>query len=102
MDCDKPRNEHPFIEGTPEIVAQTDKAILMRYANDTNNFRVVHLWGDDYVELGMAQGEILKEDVTNFVDDVVSYYLGELDDMVGKYIYLPRSWRISLYTCVMK
>lgn len=97
-DCDFPRNEHPFIQTDPYLVKTTHNAALYKYPNDTNNINVVHLWGNNWYELGYAQGEMMKDTLPTFIAEVLEH-LGDLvDPTLAKYIgVIPKSSRYSIY-----
>ena len=63
----------------------------MKVPNDTNNVTIVHVFGTPY-EMGLAQGRLLQDEAHAFFDEVVDYYLEEVDDDFGKYLFFLPKW----------
>lgn len=60
----------------------TTNAKLFTAGDGEDAFNVLHVWGTPY-EVGVAQGTILKQEVTEFIDIVYQYIVDQIDEALN-------------------
>jgi hypothetical protein len=82
-------NMLPILDSPPVFVSQVKNAKLYNVGSGDDVVPLVHLWGTPY-EKGYAHGLIMKDKMTNFIDDVWTYLEEQVEEALnGSSIILP-------------
>ncbi|XP_070541871.1 protein dcd1A-like [Ptychodera flava] len=84
-------NLNPIQTDKPLLVRQTKNAKLYTVGKGDDAFNVVHVWGSPY-EMGFAQGTILKEEATKFVNDVWKYLEDTVVEAINSTVPFFAGW----------
>lgn len=82
-------NENPISDANLKIIKVVKNGILMEAGPENGRFPIIHLYGDSYSK-GFAQGTLLKDYLTKFVDKTFKYLTNmaveEMGDLFPKVI----------------
>jgi isopenicillin-N N-acyltransferase-like protein len=81
-DAGERTSQYPIFDEAPTFVRQVKNGMLFEAGPANARFPVVHLWGNAY-EVGYAQGQLMKDEVTNFVRKTNTYLIEEIVSSLG-------------------
>lgn len=77
--CNGKVNDNPIFTGEPTFVSSTTNGKLYRAGDGDFQFHLVHVYGTAY-EMGLAQGQLLKDDLQKAIPLIYEYMESQIDE----------------------
>lgn len=84
-------NNNPIYVDPPSFVKSVPNGKLFTVGIGEDEINIVHVWGTPY-EMGYAQGELMKDVASTFIDDVWTYLEEEAIEAINSTVPGFRQW----------
>lgn len=78
-------NPNPIWKDKPRLLKVGQYGKLYEIGEGTTTIKMLHAYGNMY-QMGLAQGELLKEDLRSFISELWEYIASQADDSLPKWL----------------